>query len=248
MFKRPAFRFTLLTLLLVVTLAAASVSHWLTSRELLVLRERGEEQKEQIRELSHRLGELTPEDLPYVQVKSISTDHMPWELAPVGPKRAFQWHVHLPSHKKWRLCFATNAIPLSGVPEGECTDLETTSSVWSELGLEFRHEEELGWTVHIRCEAAKIKWLTVPVPASDSHWLDQDAPTSLERAGEPDLHNPEWLIEQFSCGQPVVLYRERRFIERSDWEVKENPEPCEGFMLWLVAVEDASATNVNSKQ
>src|SRR5262245_60545829 len=53
MFRRFSLRFSLLSLLLLMTLAAVAVSHWITNRALLLARAELELQRERIRELSH---------------------------------------------------------------------------------------------------------------------------------------------------------------------------------------------------
>lgn len=125
MFKWPGFRFSLLTLLLVTTLAAVAVSHWRASRELAraellwkAARDDAQWKQRTIRALNDELGRLTVDDETHVHVIAQKANsvapfprqyHVPWQSS-------FTWNAYLPAQTDWQVCWAGGELPAVGVP------------------------------------------------------------------------------------------------------------------------------------
>jgi hypothetical protein len=235
-------RFSLLSLLLLTTLAAMSVSHWLASRELSKSTAKLAEQHKQIRDLSHRLGILTEEDLPYVQVQRVLRERdgsIPIEewLRRVEAS----WLVHLPTHSKWRLHWASGNIPKEGLPAeiAGSRDLPPQENQWSSLSISFEQNRILGWAAKFTYEGETWDYW---IPYDSSQWLEPESHTDGYYAGPWSCYTGETFIAQFACDKPVILLVERQEIlieEGSRFVVTDTaPNPCQGFMIWLEAVAD----------
>ncbi|HEX5102809.1 MAG TPA: hypothetical protein VFV87_03310, partial [Pirellulaceae bacterium] len=118
MFQRIRPRFSLRSLLLLFTLAAVSVSHYVTSGKLEQIRAERDSQRQTIRDLNDQLGRLTVDDP--TQVHAIAT-FQPW-VAPTHYGSDFvqldglAWDLHLPAGTEWRLCASFTLIPQIGLP------------------------------------------------------------------------------------------------------------------------------------
>src|SRR5262245_13917683 len=233
-------RYSLRTLLLVLTLVAVSISWLLTSRRLHRAHAVIAEQRGEIRNLSHRLGMLTPEDLPFVQVRRVLRNG---ELSALGGEHQgidLTWLIHLPPDKRWRLFWADYNIPKAGLPTqyAGCRDLPAQKLEWSWLRLSFPYLSSTGWSADFSYDGDQWSW---PISTERSGWLEPGTPTADECAGPYNHHTHECFIEQFATDKPIVIYRERRQIildqTRSTRIVEDDPEPCPGFMLWIEAAD-----------
>lgn len=243
-------RYSLLSLTLVLTLSAFAVSHWLTSRRLHVATTKLAEQRREIRELSHQLGQLTEEDLPYVQVRLESmsrttplvlSSRTPRTVSRDDPYEDFDvdWGLHVPSERKWRIYWADGDIPLQGLP-AQATgfrELPSQSPNWNSFGFKFRSQGAAG--VWVEFELGGDKW-NYMIPSDRREWLVRDCETSLKYIGPHSYHGGGSLIEQFACDKPVVLYVERKSIVTQVTGgsiADDDPKHCQGFMVWLQPVE-----------
>jgi hypothetical protein len=236
-------QYRLRTLLIIVALAAMSISLFMTTRRLHESNTLVANQRAEIRTLSHKLGILTAEDLPFVQIRRVLPDG---ELSAIGREDEgidLIWLVHLPRHKNWRIFWADRGIPQTGLPTQHAgyRDLPEHETEWTWLTISFPHHSVLGWSADFSFGGEGGEQWNWPISSDQSGWLEPSAWTSGECAGPYNHHNHECFIEQFSCDKPIVIFRERRKIIQSETPstviTHDDPRPCEGFILWLETAE-----------
>jgi len=233
MIKRPGFRFSLLTLLLVLTLAAVSVSHWRTNRELAkaelilkVAREEARTKQQTIRQLNDELGRLTVDDESQVYVISQKAGviepyprryHVPWQSS-------FAWCAYLPSETDWQVCWNGGEIPLNGglrpklgqhvlrqpPADGRVTLMISHLSPWdSGLALVFRCADDIWSAVIPRVTLAEFR-------------ADDEIHTEIAGSVRGGTQT-----ESFPPTDAVVLLRQWR--DNSDQQTATRP----GIVVWL---------------
>ena len=239
MLQRFRFRFSLLSLLLLTTVAAVAVSHCLTSRRLSVARLELEAQRESIRELSHELGQLTVEDRfeAHVQRRADETKRRPGQDA--YRRFEFRWLIHLPSHKRWRVAWAAERIPVEGIPTSVAGYFDFTppaSGDWASLELRFSAAADNAWTASIFSEYDHA-WHACEITWEQGHWLEPGAQTEevIFGPGSPHISSK---FTTYSCDQPLVIFRE--------FQTSQGEPTGSGFALWAEPRGDAIPVNVES--
>lgn len=225
--SRFNFRFSVLSLLLIVTLAAVTTSHVLLSRRNAALAARIREQQKTIRAQNDKLGQLTVDDPEQVHILDTSAREMPGRLP-----ETFEWEMYAPPKTRWRVFWATKKIPASGISmERLGGDLLQSPIDRTRFDVSIRRPVANGLNsrLDLRFESQVWKVELDPVEAT---WLDENTAISWEGAG--GTHYWDHATQSFKSDQPVVLLRVRRqsFVGAIGG-VEDNPNPCEGLMIWL---------------
>lgn len=236
-------RYRLRTLLIAVAFAAVFVAFVLNCYRLHEANIVIAKQRSEIRTLSHRLGLLTPEDLPFVQIRRVKTDGQLPAISGGHQGIDLTWLIHLPSDKHWRLFWADEDIPLSGIAARHSgyRDLTTSDTEWTWLSVSFPYNSVSGWSAEYSYGGYDgTKWSS-PIPSERAEWLEPNATTRGECAGPIDHHTGEIFIDQFSCDKPIVVYRERRLSKMDELtsfdSFTDDPKPCQGYMIWLESID-----------
>jgi hypothetical protein len=248
MFKRPGFRFSLLTLLLVTTLAALSVSHWRMSGELAkaeqmrkLAQEEARRQRQTIRALNDDLGLLTVDDESQVHVIAQSAFrsapfprqlHAPWQSS-------FGWRAYLPATSHWRICWTIGEIPLSGIPT-------------SMTGQHMLRETPDGTTtfavVHLASSESGLVLVSGSMRDATPAVIDLASWTAVfgaedevraEMAGNARRGSPG--TESFAPSGPVVLLRQWRVTSSEQMATQT------GIVLWLEPVAKKPAVPTSAR-
>lgn len=218
MLKWP--RVSLLTLLLVVTLAAVAVSHWRTSLELENQRSRVAELQQQVRIRNDRLGILTVDDRSQVHVILTDTRYGSVENKKVGP-RAFSWHVYLPPSRNWELCWAFGAfegmgeVPRDATHDSRVLDIDDGPDT---LAIDFEQAPTGSW--RMKCKYDQSEW-SAAIPDERASWLNHESVYASIAAGDDRRAGP--LTESFDPNEPVLLL--------DQWHQDLNPSA--GVVVWL---------------
>ena len=176
MLKRLHIRFSLLSLLLVVTLAAVVVSHWLANRSLRQRDDVIAQQKGTIRTLSDELGRLSVDDPAMVQVISLTADlerpNPPWKVP-------LKWHIHLPQSKDWQVCWAAGSIATNGVPASKLGSYPVTPSADGSVELTLSYGPRLSDGMSLVFHGNDEVWFgDIPrealAPFADNDWVDNE--------------------------------------------------------------------------
>ena len=196
MSKRLRFRFSLLSLFLLVTLAAAVVSHWLANRSLrqqdqIIARQQGT-----IRELSDELGRLTVDDPAKVHVISLTADlerpNPPW-------KTPLKWHIHLPRSTDWQVCWAAGVTPTSGVPAAKLGSHRVTPSADGSVELTLSYGPRLGEGMSLVFHSDDDLWFgDIPretlAPFADNDWIDNEIAGSQSGQAQTESSSPSGAV------------------------------------------------------
>jgi hypothetical protein len=249
---RIPLRFSLLTVLIVVTLICVTTSHILTSIRLSRIEERNRELQRTIRERNDRDGILTVDDPQLVHVIARVPDIN--DAAVPTPPTGCSWQMHIPSGKKYRICWATSQIPLEGLPGLKSGDRLLRTGSENLTRLEVRYPEPVNPATD-RClflfefdcstiDPADDDWWQSRVLPEDNLWLDE-TPCSFEVAGG-DCQWGNSFTESFSPIESIVLLRIRRQSPQISRLVRyDDPQP--GFMVWLEPEAVSKFSTRNSK-
>jgi hypothetical protein len=250
MIKRPAFRFTLLTLLLVVTLAAVSVSHVLTSWELASSREelraarreanvaRGQllVQANVIRHAKDELGRLTIKDKSMVHVISASPYWRDGSFDPDRPPLNLCWNLHLPKGSRWKVRWATRQIPAAGFPDSDLGGFEliADSGQWAYLAAQFLNSPQWDFLISVPNWELLVSDHTdirdhSHLDNEESRWLKKGTAVSWEGPGGDQNASPHTVV--LSPDQAIVLQLVR--LKNDEGASDDNTKPCDGFMIWI---------------
>jgi len=229
-------RFSLLSLLLCVTLAAVGVSHWLTNRQLHGVRRERDNYQRTIRGLNDELGRLMVEDSSRVNVMALFNPlHVPSGYGPAFAKQDnFGWRVHLPPSTRWRLCASFAAIPASGFPPpaGDLA-LPVGDGRICDIYFVCRKSSSLGWVAELALgDQVEHCFITAP----HAGWLTSEGWFEGECAGEyPQGDQHRLCTESYAADKRVVLLRQRAMREPTvanrGWI--SDPNSCQGVLIWL---------------
>ncbi len=225
MLKLPAFRFSLLSLLLVFTLAAVSVSHWVTWQKLLHEQIKVEDLRQQVRVRNDKLGVLTIDDRSQVHV--ILTERRYEQLDAkkrVGP-RGFSWDVYLPAANDWRLCWAfgdvspfDNNVP-TVIHGYQVLGMDAAENP-TRLDINLERDSPKGWKTTV--SYGDDSW-SHPIPEQMTDWIDPAQTSPSVQAGHERHYGV--MTESYSpSAGPIVLL--------NLW--KYNSRPSTGVVVWLV--------------
>ena len=226
-----SFRFSVLSLLLLVTLAGVTTSHVLTSKRNVALATRIREQQKLIRQQNDQLRQLTVDDPQQVHIISKSDIWPSDKLFLNGrPPEMLQWELHFPPKSRWKIFWATAKIPQTGLPSqrlgGHLLSVPTDHHSYASVDL---HEAYLFiWKMRIGFEAEG--W-AAELTNEEAAWLQEKAAISWEAIGGDQHHKP--FTESFAPDKTIVLLRIRRMIDTGPSTVQDDLNPCEGFMVWL---------------
>ena len=96
--RKPRWQMSLGSLLLLVTVMALAVSHYLTSRELSATRN-------ELVDYRYQYGHLVVDD-----------PSRPYLLRYVNQENPWKWHVNLPEGKSYQLMSGVGTVPSKGIP------------------------------------------------------------------------------------------------------------------------------------
>ena len=242
MSKQPAIRFSLFTLLVVLMLAAVSVSHVRTSWERAQAKRDAQSAQRQvliqdrtIRQLNNALGRLTIGDPTQVHVINASPCWRDGTFDPNRPPLLQCWNLHLPEGTRWKVWWATQDIPVDELPDSKSGGFELASEhERAHLSAQFSNPPDLGFLVH------GPTWALIVSDASDlrehvsldrdrCRWLGKNASVSWEGIGGDQDASPHTAV--LPPDGPIVLQRIRRQpVEESAGQIA---EPRDGFMIWI---------------
>jgi hypothetical protein len=234
-------RFSLLSLLLLVTLAAVSVSHWLTSRRAARLEGEVAEQKRTIRTLNDKLGILTvdaPDDVHVIMHLNHNSESWNGEIP-----LQYGWEIYIPPQTQWRLRWAVSNIPGKGLPSKTAGEWLVNTGLDSRFNVRFdlSNSPARGWLLKVMPAADQFPYF---IPDDLSGWLNEEMSLAWDDAGG-DLYDPiGWTTEteSFPKMDNIVLLRCRpayagaQNIINSRRPVPNNAHLAEGLMLWLEPV------------
>jgi hypothetical protein len=239
--KLPLYlRFSLLSLLLLVTLAAVGVSHWLTSRRVARLEGQVAEQKRTIKTLNDQLGILTVEDPDDVHVIMHLDPHAEsWhEELPLE----FGWEIHIPPQTKWRLRWATGDIPITGLPGESVGEWLVDTGLDSQFNvrIDLSNSPARGWLLKVVPATNEFPHF---IPNDETQWLNEKIPVAWDDSGG---NLDEWTAEteSFPTDDAIVLLRCRPAYDGAHdiingWRPVPNNAPlADGLMIWLEPVSE----------
>jgi hypothetical protein len=220
--KLSRFRFSILSLLLVMTLAAVSVSHWMTWHDLQDRRQQIYELKEQVRIRNDRLGILTVEDPSEIHVISTDIDFQQSSDRILGP-REFSWQIHLPDstqyHVRWAFGDIDDIVQNLVSVRAEGTPL-------NELGLSMQAELQVklvssndAWELFVTFDDRP---LSRKLFSEEVEWIDMERINSYSVAGSFQAGS---FTESFPADSPVVLLRQ--------WKSTSGRSTRKGVVVWL---------------
>jgi hypothetical protein len=219
-------RFSMLTLLLLVTLSCVSVSHWLTSQRLTRMQLEMAEQRRIVRNLNEDLGNLTIDDPDDVHV--IATDHVRTADRHGELPLRIGWKLHLPKQTSWQVCWSVGDVPMSGMPRETDGTLALDTGLDSEcqIGVSLTHSGSTGWLATVSNGNEEVPYF---VPATESRWLNHRLPVVWEAAGD-EVSGSVGIVaktEAFAANRRVILLRCRHAPAGADG-VLNDPPPFQG--------------------
>lgn len=224
-------RFSLLSMILLITVVALAISRWQLSEQLSQLKVRNEQ-------LSQALG--IPPITDRTKVTAIGV--------PVMAQDSWEWHVFLPEGKEYDLYVAFTHVPGEGLPENPI-HVETLTNGEVRINLSIDPQELLPPTATVSgryvVPAQDVQTMLYHgLSRREASWLAHYGGEYREVArGEGDkwyrtssqglIDDPEFVATTFDPDEPIVLRRTRVFpIENPSDE--EQPKTCAGMMVWLV--------------
>ena len=241
MFKRPVIQFSILTLLVVMTLAAVSVSHVRTSwelaqakRDVQLARRQMTIQNNAIRHLNDSLGRLTVTDPAKVHVINASPCWLDGTFDEDRPPHYSCWRLYLPEGSRWKVWWAAQNIPADGLPEKKSGGFELNRDAGGigYLSAQFSKPLDFGFLIHAEwaldvsnaSDAKEPVWLS----PEEARWLSSRSPVSWTGTGGDQNAAPH--TKMLPLDQPIVLQRIRRLEKESSGQTA---KPSDGFMIWL---------------
>lgn len=231
--RRP--RFSLMNLLLLMTVAAMGVGLWRLNGELAPLRL-------EVEQYRNELGIIAVVDPEKVHALRLPTEGN-------EPRK---YRVFLPEGRNYFLHYHQYLIPAEGIPRSRSGHrLEPGEYVFS---IQFKRDEDEvqgeprpHGTFRIRIEAQGNQSgggsIHVGVSERKQDWI-----VNRETGGTAySWHEPGRTVETSDLLDPLVLYRARahQIVVNSrnaqgrpvSWSYKDLPNPCEGFMVWVSTQE-----------
>lgn len=231
-------RFSLLSMILLITVVALSISHWQLSEQLSQMKVRTEQ-------LGRSLG-IPPISDP-TKVTAIGV--------PVMVDDAWEWHVVIPEGKEYDLFVAFTHVPYEGLPENPI-HVGTMTNGEIRVNLSIEKSENLPPTVTMRGryvlppQDTKIM-LYQGLSRREASWLDNfggenahvDRGINFKGQGKVTWHrtrndgliaDPEFKVTTFDPDEVIILRRTRVYPIEASGDDKPPPKTCAGMMVWLV--------------
>lgn len=200
-------RFSLVTLLLVFTLIATSLS-------VLVLSQRIRRAKSELLALRNEVGYLGPVDADKINLVAVPT---------IEPT-TWKWRVYVPTGTLLDVCMNTCSIPADGIPEANVsvTNVDFHTPEWGLLLMGKVTRTANGNVV------AVLSWdggsATTDSTEHQTNWASGNCVT--QQLGKDD---PVAL----GVSEPVVLLRRRMMVPDSATSESTPRGPAKGLMIWL---------------
>ncbi|QDU77216.1 hypothetical protein Pan97_42780 [Bremerella volcania] len=239
-------RFSLLSMILLITVVALSISHWQMSEQLAQMKVRTEQ-------LSDSLG-IPPVSDP-TKVTAIGV--------PLMVDDAWEWHLVIPEGKEYDLYVAFTHVPGEGLPENPI-HVESITNGEVRINLSIEKQEMTG-----PIAVVQGKYVLPPQGATtmlyhgmsprEASWLKNFAGEKRNIArgssttgrenlkwyrtrNEGLIKDPEFVATLFDPDDVIVLRRTRVFPMKEEGD-KTEPKTCAGMMVWLVpkVAEDQAA-------
>lgn len=230
--KRPwGIRFSLLSMILLITIVALAISNWQKSKQLTQMKQRNEQ-------LAQALG--IPSITDPTKVTAIGV--------PTIVNNGWEWHLVIPQGKEYDLYVAFTHIPQEGLPENPI-HVESLTDGEVRIHLSFEYHETLPPSVMVRgryvvpAQGAKTL-LYHDLSEHEASWMFHYGGEYREVARKEDskLHrtssqgligDPEYVTTLFDPDDVIVLRRTRVFPIDSPTD-HQQPKTCAGMMVWLV--------------
>lgn len=203
--SRTIFRFSLRSMIVVISVAILALSHGLSSYRLY-------RSEKELAKLRRETGYLEISDPTKIHVVAV----------PVMDSRTQRWRVYLPPGARYWLACHANDIPVRGVPDrGGSSTLEP-----GEWVVELRIDKDSSGKWSIKHHAQSDLGAgggTEQLEGAAADWLNKGWVTMKQQAGTQKT-------DTFEVGEKVVLFRQRSdktSVGTSD------PPITQGVMLWL---------------
>lgn len=230
-------RFSLFSMILLITVVALSISHWQMSEQLSQMKYRSEQ-------LGKSLG-IPPISDPS-KVTAIGV--------PLMVDHAWEWHLVIPQGKEFDLYIAFTQIPDDGLPRNRIlvdslTDGEVRINLSIDTSVEFAPTISVQ-SKYVRPSKEAEMMLYHGLSRNEASWIEhfggefRDVSSAKSFSGKAFLRwyrtrneglirDPEFVVTSFDPDKAIVLRRTRVFpIDEED--DKTEPKTCAGMMVWLV--------------
>ena len=235
-------RFSLLTLMLVGTIAGLSLAVWKLGREVRPLRQ-------EVKRLSDEVGELSIEDPTKIHAIRVKTYE----------DNVHRFRFHVPAENSYHLRKAAFNLPRFGVPVLPAVKRPDYPLEPGQYLVTIRMERRFNHETREPLSSVSFQMKIEPTEgqrfsASNAHIGVSEANNDWivsKETGAPKFFTTGIQREQrvFEPDQPAVLLRIRaakfKQIHRRDengkptsYSLGEIDEPCDGFMLWLEQWDD----------
>ena len=219
-------RFSLLSLMLLTTLVCVSVSHWVTTVQLDVERNKVEDLQKAVRVRNDRLHLLTvgdPSQVHIIQSYVFGKD----EEQGAGPLR-FEWGVYLPPSHKWEIRWAYGdtseiAYRLSKGHFESAPLIVNSEFNPTKLDVAFLDSAE-GWEIRIAYGSTSVLF---PIPKERTGWLQSSGTIPWRAVGDSKWRGTE--TQSLEAGEPFILLRQ--------WNPSTAGSTWEGVVVWLQPIE-----------
>ncbi|PQO41813.1 hypothetical protein C5Y96_00115 [Blastopirellula marina] len=230
--KSWGIRFSLLSMILLITVVALSISNWQKSQQLSRLKVRTEQ-------LSQALG--IPLVTDSTKVTAIGV--------PVLANASWEWHVVIPEGKEYDLFVAFTHLPAEGLPE-DPIHVESLTNGEVRINLSIEPEVDLPTTVTVRGRyvvpaQAVQTMLYHGLSPREASWLlhyggesravarHDGGPKWYCTRNEGLIQDPEYVVTTFDPDEAIVLRRTRVYPVEDPTSDDDAPRTCAGMMVWL---------------
>jgi hypothetical protein len=219
-------RFSLLTLILVMTIAAMGVGLWRLGREIVPMRR-------ELQTLRAETGHLTIEDPSLIYAIAI----------PTMEKDVFRWRISLPRGKRLYLHCQPYDVPKSGVPPRPNplggSEMVGEGQFRYECRIQFdpRNPEQLIARIGGRNET-QVYGTEVKLNERREDWIENEITGRRTDSGgglgldqiSGSVDEPFVLLRMRA--QKVVVKRDAQG-KRTGWSFEQIDEPTDGLMIWI---------------
>jgi hypothetical protein len=209
-------RFSLLSLLLFTALVCLGISHFQTSHKL-------HETQQALAVANSELGHLTVDDRGRYAALALPT---------FGPMQ-WRWRLHLPPGRRYRLRWAIDNVPESGVPQ---VPGRNQIELLDQYAKPIANGESFVVTLAIHKNDAGRWVLDSVLPNRSTAVNIEPAPAWLDAE-----HSIGWSSRAAGRGQtesagltePLVLLRHRKCKEIRPGVITVDMQPTDGLMVWI---------------
>lgn len=240
---RRGARFSLLTLVWLITVAALAVGLYSSGKRNAMLEARNQELAAQNKTFRDELGIFEIEDLTKIHAIGVPSEF----------DEPLKYRVYLPPGRKYFACYQANRIPKREVPEPRHRSQLQPGSWLISVDLERDQDRQTGKplpaaTARLRCastdDANSGLTTMVGISERENDWIVNQE-TGQMAYGWQDIGNK---LELHEPTQPLVLYRARAqeivVFSRdsngraSSYSTKQIDGETDGFMLWIEPQEE----------